>query len=40
MTHGHGQQCGDYGKEGRWVEVKENIREMNNHGKKLIKINF
>ena len=37
-THGHGQQGGDCGAQGGWMEVEEDVTEVNGNGKNTIKI--
>ena len=36
-AYGHGQQCGDCGEDGGWLEVKEEGRGLNSNGKNIIK---
>ena len=38
-SYGHGQQCGDCGEDGGWLEVKEEVRGLNSSGKNIIKKN-
>ena len=39
IAYGHGQQCGDCGEDGGWLEVKEEVRGLNSSGKNIIKKN-
>ena len=36
-AYGHGQQCGDCGEDGGWLQVKEEVRGLNSNGKNIIK---